>query len=46
MAVFDDGESNLKLNWWPATGELRLVGDLEVRDHIQEQLQLLIANNP
>jgi hypothetical protein len=46
MAVFEDGASNLKLNWWPATGELQLVGDPEVRDHTQEQLQLLIANNP
>ena len=31
MAVFDDGISNLKLNWWPSSGELSLVGDPEVR---------------
>tara|TARA_B100000029_G_scaffold317206_1_gene309667 strand:- start:2 stop:268 length:267 start_codon:yes stop_codon:yes gene_type:complete len=38
MAVFDDGVSNLKLNWWPETGELRLVGDPEVRDDIHNRL--------
>lgn len=27
LAVFDDPASNLKLNWWPATGVLELVGD-------------------
>jgi len=42
MAVFDDGVSNLKLNWWPRTGELRLVGDPEVRDDMQRKLQSLL----
>ena len=28
MAVFDDPSSNLKLNWWPSTGVIDLVGDL------------------
>jgi len=31
MAVFDDPSSNLKLNWWPSTGVLDLVGDPEIR---------------
>ena len=46
MAVFEDGVSNLKLNWWPGTGELRLVGDPEVRDGMQERLDQLLANHP
>ena len=24
MAVFEDGVSNLKLNWWPGAGKLEL----------------------
>lgn len=44
MAVFDDGVSNLKLNWWPHTGELRLVGDPEVRDDISQRLAALLAS--
>ena len=42
MAVFDDGVSNLKLNWWPETGELRLVGDPEVRDDLVKRLAELL----
>jgi hypothetical protein len=42
MATFDDGVSNLKLNWWPASGELRLVGDPEVRDDMQRRLEALL----
>ena len=42
MAIFEDGVSNLKLNWWPKTGELTLVGDPEVRDTIVERLTALI----
>lgn len=43
LCVFDDGVSNLKLNWWPATGELRLVGDPEVRPAVQSRLEALLA---
>ncbi len=43
LAVFDDGVSNLKLNWWPQGGELRLVGDPEVRDGLQRQLEALLS---
>ena len=42
LALFEDGVSNLKLNWWPQTGEVRLVGDPEVRDDIQKRLQALL----
>ena len=42
MAVFEDGVSNLKLNWWPETGELRLVGDPEVRDDLARRLAQLL----
>ena len=45
LALFDDGISNLKLNWWPLTGELRLVGDPEVRDDILEKLQILLQDS-
>lgn len=43
MAVFDDGVSNLKLNWWPQSGELRLVGDPEVRHTVEASLSALLA---
>jgi hypothetical protein len=41
--VLNDGVSNLKLNWWPEIGELRLVGDPEVRGTVQRQLEALRA---
>ncbi len=44
MAVFEDGVSNLKLNLWPHSGELRLVGDPEVRDDISRCLAALLAS--
>jgi hypothetical protein len=46
LAVFEDGVSNLKLNWWPQGGELRLVGDPEVRDTLQRQLENLLNQHP
>ena len=39
MAVIEDGVSNLRLNWWPSSGELRLVGDPEQRQPLLEKLQ-------
>jgi hypothetical protein len=42
LCVFDDGISNLKLNWWPETGVVQLVGDPEVRVTIQSRLQALL----
>ena len=44
LALFEDGVSNLKLNWWPQTGEVRLVGDPEVRDDIQKRFQALLQD--
>jgi hypothetical protein len=44
LCVFDDGVSNLKLNWWPATGELRLVGDPEQRVELEARLAQLLAH--
>ncbi|MEB3307952.1 MAG: hypothetical protein VKK98_07370 [Cyanobacteriota bacterium] len=43
LAVFEDGVSNLKLNWWPLKGDLRLVGDPEVRDDLQRRLEQLLS---
>jgi hypothetical protein len=43
LCVFDDGVSNLKLNWWPATGELHLVGDPEQRGPVEGRLAALLA---
>ena len=44
LCVFDDGVSNLRLNWWPETGELRLVGDPEQRLEIEKRLAVLLAD--
>jgi hypothetical protein len=44
LCVFDDGISNLKLNWWPETGELRLVGDPEVRVDVEQRLNALLTS--
>ncbi len=46
LAVFEDGVSNLKLNWWPHNGDLRLVGDPEVRDELQQRLEELLGGQP
>ena len=43
LAVFDDPASNLKLNWWPATGVLELVGDPEVRVGMEQRLAEALA---
>jgi hypothetical protein len=43
LCVFDDGASNLKLNWWPQSGELRLVGDPELRVEVERRLSALLA---
>ena len=45
LAVFEDGVSNLKLNWWPRDGILRLVGDPEVRDSLQAKLQEILSGH-
>ena len=45
LCVFDDGASNLKLNWWPATGELSLVGDPELRGDVEQRLKDLLSES-
>lgn len=44
LCVFDDGISNLKLNWWPESGELRLVGDPEQRGAVERRLAELLSH--
>ena len=41
-AFFDDEVSNLKLNWWPSTGVIQMVGDPEVRDDMWNRLLLAL----
>ena len=43
VAVIDDGVSNLKLNWWPQTGVLQLVGDPEQRLPLMQKLSQALA---
>jgi hypothetical protein len=43
LCIFDDGASNLKFNWWPQTGELRLVGDPQPRVELERRLSELLA---
>jgi hypothetical protein len=43
LCVFDDGASNLRLNWWPETGELTLVGDPEQRVDVERRLAALLS---
>ena len=43
LAVFEDGVSNLRLNWWPESGDLRLVGDPEQRLEVERRLAELLA---
>ena len=44
LCVFDDKRSNLKLNWWPETGEIHLVGDPEVRPDVLQKLTALLQS--
>ena len=46
MAVFEDGVSNLKLNWWPGAGKLELVGDPAQRVELLLRLQALLEQHP
>ena len=41
-AFFDDEVSNLKLNWWPSTGVIQMVGDPEVREDMWNRLLLAL----
>ena len=46
VAVFEDGVSNLKLNWWPREGTLKLVGDPAQRVDLLLRLQALLEHHP
>jgi hypothetical protein len=43
MLVIEDGESNLRLNWWPGSGTLMLVGDPAQRKGLEERLREALA---
>jgi len=43
MFLVEDGESNLKLNWWSDSGALRLVGDPAQREGMMERLEKALA---
>jgi len=43
MLVIEDGVSNLRLNWWPASGALMLVGDPAQRHDLEQRLRDALA---
>ncbi len=43
MLVIEDGVSNLRLNWWPGTGALLLVGDPAQRRELEPRLKEALA---
>ncbi|MEB3263566.1 MAG: hypothetical protein VKJ66_04255 [Synechococcus sp.] len=44
MFVFDEEQTNLRLNWWPSTGELTLVGDPAERVELLPALETALAS--
>ena len=44
MLVIEDGVSNLRLNWWPGTGALMLVGDPAQRRELEPRLKEALDN--
>jgi len=42
MAVFDIDDSNLRLNWWPETGRLEVMGEPNHRLPLVEKLKELL----
>ncbi len=44
LLVIEDGESNLRLNWWPGTGTLMLVGDPAQRRDLEPRLKEALAS--
>ena len=42
MAVFDINDSNLRLNWWPETGRLEVMGEPRDRLPLLERLRGLM----
>jgi hypothetical protein len=43
MLVIEDGVSNLRLNWWPGSGALMLVGDPAQRIALEQRLRDALA---
>lgn len=43
MLVIEDGVSNLRLNWWPGSGTLMLVGDPAQRRELEPRLKEALA---
>jgi hypothetical protein len=43
LFVCDWAETNLRLNWWPESGTLTVVGDPAEREVLQESLQRHLA---
>ncbi|HHG2223763.1 MULTISPECIES: hypothetical protein [unclassified Synechococcus] len=43
MYVLDDEETNIRLNWWPRSGDLSLVGDPAQRVDLEAALKALLA---
>lgn len=44
MAVFDINGSNLRLNWWPETGRLEVMGEPKDRLPLLEKLRGMTEN--
>jgi hypothetical protein len=42
MAVFDINDSNLRLNWWPETGRLEVMGEPKDRVDLLAKLKELL----
>ena len=45
VAVIEDGVSNLKMNWWPHSGDLRVVGDPAQREPFIQLLQSKLGDS-
>jgi len=43
MAIFDDIDTNLRLNWWPETGRLEVIGEASHRLPLVAKLDELLG---
>ena len=43
LFVCDRAETNLRVNWWPASGTITVVGDPAEREGLQQSLQRHLA---
>jgi hypothetical protein len=44
MAIFDIDDSNLRLNWWPETGRLEVMGEPRDRVDLLAKLKELLID--